>query len=35
MKVSSNFQYLGNETVIIADNEYAKNFRLAMLDTKL
>ena len=30
-----NFQILGNKTLIIADNKYAKNFKFAMLDIKL
>ena len=30
-----NFHILGNETLIIADCEYAKMFRFAMLDIKL
>ena len=29
------FSNLGNETLIAADQEYGKNFRLAMLDIKL
>ena len=29
-----NFQILGNETLIIADYKYAKNFKFAMLDIK-
>ena len=32
---TNNFQILGNETLIIADDEYAKVFRFAVLDIKL
>ena len=30
-----NFQFFGNETLIIADYKYAKIFKFAMSDTKL
>ena len=30
-----NFQIVGNETLIIADYKYAKNFKFAMSDIKL